>query len=538
MLCGVLVTQAQVQWFQDQDSHAPFPYGSYSTRTEPLTSKSFLACYQWKTEGDQTTWKLSKTSVNGQEMKTFFRTGTYSVLDFHAGKRNEVFVFEKDFPNGQPFRYNLYKLDTNLVLRAQAALSFPAGYSVFNLNAFEIDEADNIYFAGDGQFPDGPGFRSASFVMKTDRNLQTKWTRIDTVQAAYSKLHIDSRGNVIVLDDNADLFPDIHLREWNENGQLRKNYTITGEPTRQSLMSMLDRNDNLFLYGNFDKTDTTQAVYLYRVNRYTGQTFYRRTLFESRSVYPVDFRMDNHGNLFTLVQQYNSRNEQFSKVSRINAGSGAISWNRSFPYAYDSTSLSRIVVGNDEQFYVIGQRIRYNVFVSTYVQKLRKNGHTDGNYAAPDSARFSRMHWLTDGFTDRDNQLIAVGTTQDYDSLTFGSTYLRAFALRYGGRNGCHPGEAAPADAAMTDVAADAAATGFVVYPNPAQDMIRISGIKTDEYDQLQVVNMSGAVVMKRSLSGTDAQINVSSLADGVYLLVLRSAAGSPAKTSRVVIRK
>lgn len=538
MLCTVIASQAQVQWFQDQDSHAPFPYGTYSTRTEPLNATSFLACYQWKAEGDQYTWKLSKTDISGQEIKTFFRTASNSVVDFHAGHRNAVYVFEKDFPNGQAFRYNVYKLDTNLVLLSQTSLNFPAGFSVFNLNVFEIDEADNLYFAGDGQYPDGPGFSPASFVMKTDRQLQTKWTRMDSVQAAYTRLHIDSRGNVIVLDDNPDLFPGIHLREWSESGQLRRNYIVAGEASRQSLFSMLDRNDNLYLYGNYDHSDTAQAIFLYRVNRLNGQTLYRRSLFESRAVYPVDFRMDHHGNLFTLVQQYDSHNEQSSKVSRINAGNGAVSWNRNFPYRRDSTSLSRIVVGNDEQFYVMGQRTRYNIFISTFVQKLRKNGHTDGNFDAPDSSRFSRMHWLTDGFTDRNNQLIAIGTTQDYDSLTFGSTYLRAFALRYGGRRGCQPGEAQPADAALTDLTAETASTTFAVYPNPAQDVIHISGIKTGEYDQLQVVNMSGAVVLRQTLGNSTAQINVASLADGVYLLVLRSASGLPARTSRVVIRK
>lgn len=533
-----IVSQAQVQWYQDQDSHAPFPYGTYSNRSEPLTAHSFLASYQWKSEGDQVTWKLSKSNLAGQEQKTFMLTHSNAILDFHAGHRNEVFVFEKVFPSGQAAQYNVYRLDTNLVLLNQRTISFPGGYEIFNLNAFEIDDADNVYFAGDGQYPNGPGFSPASFVLKSDRHLNTKWSKIDSVPAVYCRVHIDRRGNVIVVDDNPDLFPAIHVREWTENGQLRKNYMITGEARRESLGSLLDDNDNFFLYGNYSKTDTSQAVFLYRVNRNNAQTYFRKSLFEASSAYMVDLRADNHGSLYSLVQQYNRNSEQFFKVSRINPGSGSVNWNKSFAYAHDSTLFSRVVVGNDEQFFLLGMRIRSGTYSTVFVQRLRKNGHTDGSYNAPDSASDGRQHWLTDGFIDRNEKLVAVGTTQDIDPITFNSTYMRAFAVRYAARNECHHGEAAPASPAMTDVVAKDAATALVVYPNPAQGVVNIANINTDEYDRLLMYNMSGAVVLQQTVSSSSKRIDVSGMADGVYLLVLRSAIGLPEKTTRVVIRK
>ena len=43
----------------------------------------------------------------------------------------------------------LYKLDNNLHIKAQKNIILPDGFTILNLNAFELDEADNVYLAGD-----------------------------------------------------------------------------------------------------------------------------------------------------------------------------------------------------------------------------------------------------------------------------------------------------------------------------------------------------------------------------------------------------
>lgn len=76
-------------------------------------------------------------------------------------------------------------------------------------------------------------------------------------------------------------------------------------------------------------------------------------------------------------------------------------------------------------------------------------------------------------------------------------------------------------DGGETGVKADVADHGMVVYPNPVNDMLYISGEK--EIAKVEIVNLQtgSKVYSSSSLRGTSSQVSVNNLAGGTYLVVV-----------------
>jgi len=545
LLVGQLTSFSQVQWYQNQDGNNQIPNGTVGTSINPFVNNSFIACYQWKIQNDNYTWKISKTNVNGTEQRCFFVTGPTTTAEVRIGRYNTVYVLQRSFPQGQNPEYRIYKLDANLNIQTQRTISFPNSFNIFNLNAFELDNSDNVYVAGDGQYPVGPGFSPASFVLKADKNLNTKWSRMDSVQTSYARLHITHNGYVQVVSDFYTSFPDVKIIRFSQNGQLVNTKTIQTDPGRYSLYSMLDDEDNLILYGGKSVNDTTQALYLYKIAYSNGRVVYRKTLFTAPGSQLNDLKMDKQGNIFTVVALYAGSENQVYKVSRINTSNGNISWNISFNYGADSCMLSRLVVDDKDKFYVVGEKRGCTYFSRGFAMRIKKNGHTDEILGGPDSINYQRTHYLVDGITDNNNQLIALGNTNDFDTLTGVTTYYRSFAVRYGAQHGggCDAplgkGEAegeSEAEETKTEVTVFNEKT--VVYPNPVQDELTVSNQSVEEYDRLAIYNMQGTLQQQQSFSGAKARMDVSGLKDGVYLLILRSSATGKEKNVKFIVKR
>ena len=62
----------------------------------------------------------------------------------------------------------------------------------------------------------------------------------------------------------------------------------------------------------------------------------------------------------------------------------------------------------------------------------------------------------------------------------------------------------------------------FSVYPNPATSNVTISATNIDAY-QLSVTDLSGKVVMAKSLNGIENTVDVSALSSGAYFFTLSS---------------
>jgi len=530
---------AQIQWYQNQDGNNPWPYGTIATTIRPLNSSTFIACYQWSVNNDQFTWKISKTNTAGQELRAFYVTGTTAIVEAKTG-HNAVYVFQRDFPVGLAPQYKIYKLDFNLNVLDQKNIALPSGFNIFTMNAFELDKNDNLYLAGDGMYPDGGGYSPASFIIKSDKNLVAKWTKMDSTQTSYSRIHIDNQGYVIVINDHYSFFPDVKVKVISSNGQISFTKTIATDPNRYSLASTLDDHDNLLLYGVKSSSDTTQSVFLYKISRTSGEVAYRKDLFESMGTQLMDLKMGEDGHIYTLVQQYFNPGIQMSKVSRFNPANGYIYWNTPYLFDTDSCNLTRLVMNNGSRFYAVGER-RSNMWYSkAYTARIKTNGVKDGNFVSPDSVCFQRSHWLSDGIMDQDDRLIAIGGTMDLDTVTFMNTYLRAFAVRYGNGNGNgvnSDGKSMTAFASEEAIAdASVSAGKFMVYPNPVQNQLVVTGMNAEDFKQIAVYNIQGALVVKQSVENTTAFINTSTWKNGTYLLVIRSADGSNNKSTRFTV--
>ena len=538
LLCVQQVLTAQVQWYQNQDGNNPAPYGTYASSIQPFNSSSFIACYQWQVQNDEYSWKISKTLFNGTETRTFMVTGIMANAEIRVRKNNSVYVLKRNYPYGQNPEYTFYRLNTNLDIVAERTLQLPGDYSIINLNAFEIDEDGNVYLAGDGQFPDGPGFLPASFVMKTSRNFETRWTRIDTVQTSYTRLHVDSRQRVLVIEDFYTTYPEVKIIRINRLGTTAVSSTVVPDAGRFSLQSMLDRNDHLLLYGGKMLNDTTQAAYLCRVSGSTGNVLFRKTFHTAPATQLNDLRMDQNGKLFSLATLFYP-NEIQTKISRINPGNGQFIWSRSLSFNNDSCQFSRLVMNQSDRFYAVGEKKSCGYYAKGFALRVKKSGQLDGNMPSPDSVAYQRYHTLVDGIIDSDQELIAIGNTNDFDTTTYSSTYFRAFAARYHGRS-CNPvtaKEEMPSSAAISGRAETETELRLQLFPNPAQDQLNISGINTDEFDKLYIYNMQGAVVLNRFMISSAIKLDISNLSDGVYLLVLRSSATLREKTVKFLVQ-
>ncbi|MEI2739889.1 MAG: T9SS type A sorting domain-containing protein [Chitinophagaceae bacterium] len=547
LLAMQLTLSAQVEWYQNQDGNNPPPYGTVATTVQPFTSSTFVACYLWSTDNEFNTWKISKSNINGAELKTFFTTGISATVEFKVGRNNCVYVFERSFTPEYAPLYKVYKLDANLNVTTERNIEFPNGFIIYNISSFELDNSSNLYFAGDGQYTDNTGGTgSASFVLKTNKYLANSWSKMDSTATSYTRLHIDRWGRVLVVEDYYTFFPQVHIKRFAANGQPLTTFNIETDPNRYSLYTILDNDDNILMYGGKSVGESSQAMYLKRVSRVSGHVAYSKTHFTAPSSQLYDFKVDRYGNIFTLVTQYFSPENQQCRISRINLSNGNIAWNRSMNYAEDSCNLTRLVMNDNDRFYAVGERRSNNFYSKGFAMRIKKNGgQVDGNFPAPDSVAFQRSHWLADGITDNNNRLIAIGNTSDFDSVTYSSNYFRSFALRFGNNNNHHcddgKGEAAMmAEAAATEAETDKVelSTKLVIYPNPVQNQLTVSNVDPEEYNRVQVYNMQGALLQQQNVNTTVAKMDISNLPDGTYLLVLRSSATLKEKTIKFVVRK
>ncbi|NOT49758.1 MAG: T9SS type A sorting domain-containing protein [Chitinophagaceae bacterium] len=535
-------TKAQVQWFQNQCGDNEPPNGTSGTCVKNFTSNSFVACYLWKIENEISIWKISRTNFNGTELKTLFLNGASSMVEMRVGRNNTIYVLQRNYPFGLDPEYKLYKLDEHLHIKAQKILSFPNGYSVFNLNCFELDDNNNVYLAGDGQYPDPVNegsFLPASFVMKTNKSLSTQWRKMNYSQTSYTRLHIDDAGKVTVIGDYYTFFPDLHIRKFSSSGQLIQLKTITTDAGRYNLYSSFDADDNLLLYGGKTIGDTAQGMYLYKLSRTNYNVIYEKTHFVASGSQLNDLRVDNNGKIFALVTLYLGT-DQISRISRINPGNGNISWNHSIPYSQDSCNLVKLAMDNNERFYAIGQRNSNNYFAKGFAVRMKKNGQCEGNISGPDSVCFQRIHWLNDGIIDQSERLISIGGTFAFDTLTYEMTDIRAFAVRFDNNNNCDkPGteEMFTAAGNGTEEETDAA-TKLSIYPNPVQEKLTISNLQAAGYDRIAVYNMQGALLLKQSANGNATNVDMTTLSNGVYLLVLRSSATLKEKSLKFVVKR
>ena len=541
LLAGWLVLHqlafAQVQWYQNQDGQNVSPFGTYASSIFPLGSHSFVACYQWQVNNDEYTWKISKTGLNGTEQNSFLVTGIMAQAEIRVGRDQTVYVLKRNYPYGQNPEYRIYRLSSNLSLLSEKLISLPGDFGIINLNAFEIDNEGNVYLAGDGQYPDGPGFSMASFVMKTSKTFVTRWSRMDSVQTSYTRLHVDNQQRVTLIEDFYSMYPAIKVIRINKTGTQATAVTVVPDSMRYNLYSLIDKKNNLFLYGGKMVNDSVQAAFLCKLPANAGSLHFRKTIHTAPSSLMNDIRIDPGGRMFGLATLY-FPDEIETRITRINPANGQFIWNKKISFRADSCQFSKLIVDQSDRFYAVGDKKSGAYFAKGFALRMKKNGQTDGQLPAPDSAAFQRVHSLIDGIIGDGRELIAIGNTNDFDTTIYNSTYNRAFAVRFGGQHCEQETSRNTVEETSTTATAETTVTKLQLYPNPVQDQLRVSGLNPDEFDKLFVYNMQGAVLYQQKISTPSAVLDLTNLSGGVYLLVLKSSVSLKEKTIKFLVSK
>jgi hypothetical protein len=161
---------------------------------------------------------------------------------------------------------------------------------------------------------------------------------------------------------------------------------------------------------------------------------------------------------------------------------------------------------------------------------------------------FARSHTLFQGISAAQEGLIAIGNTNDLDTLTGSSTYFRAFALgntkrRHG--HGCGQddrslalAETVAANPLLPELAKAEVISKPMVYPNPATDRITVRLPDAVVYDQVQIYDMQGHLQATQRSTGNTANFDLSRFASGMYMMVFRTAAGVTETPVRFTVRR
>jgi hypothetical protein len=169
--------------------------------------------------------------------------------------------------------------------------------------------------------------------------------------------------------------------------------------------------------------------------------------------------------------------------------------------------------------------------------RVQKNGQVKANLPGPDSAVFYRYHSLTDGFIDKEQRLIAIGNTNDYDTTIYSSTYYRAFAARFN-EDGHNTNTTAGVivENTVTERAPMQAQLQF--YPNPVRQQMTVTNLDPALYDELLVYDLQGKVLIRQKVTASAVRVDLNPFMDGVYLLVLRSSTTRTERSGKFLVRK
>lgn len=356
---------------------------------------------------------------------------------------------------------------------------------------------------------------------------------MDSVQTSYTQILVDGYQRVSVIEDYYTTYPAVKITRINKTGSQAVSATVVPDQLRYSVNAMLDQNDNILLYGGKMASDTSQASYLCKVSRNTGNVLFRRSLFEAPVSVLNDLKQDENGKLFSLATQYYP-GDLMTKISRINPDNGRLLWSQNINYNADGCLFNRLVVNGGDRFFAVGEQHCGDFFAKGFALRIRKSGQMEGRLPAPDSVAYQRYHTLWDGIIDNNNRLIAIGNTNDFDTITYSSTYYRAFAVRMDD-NRCENITSAMQPAAE-EISTPAAK--LQLYPNPVQNTLVLSNMNPDEFDKLYVYNMQGAVVLQQKVNSTTARLDMTNYSDGVYVLVFRSSVSLKEKTMKFVVSK
>ena len=142
--------------------------------------------------------------------------------------------------------------------------------------------------------------------------------------------------------------------------------------------------------------DSVQAAFLCKLPANAGSLHFRKTIHTAPSSLMNDIRIDPGGRMFGLATLY-FPDEIETRITRINPSNGQFIWNKKISFRADSCQFSKLIVDQSDRFYAVGDKKSGAYFAKGFALRMKKNGQTDGQLPAPDSAAFQRVHDIFEG---------------------------------------------------------------------------------------------------------------------------------------------
>ena len=64
---------------------------------------------------------------------------------------------------------------------------------------------------------------------------------------------------------------------------------------------------------------------------------------------------------------------------------------------------------------------------------------------------------------------------------------------------------------------------GFTIYPNPVNQFINVSCLQTDDVKEIEIIDVSGKVLLERSMQSNNFTLSVGHLEEGMYIIRVMS---------------
>ena len=184
---------------------------------------------------------------------------------------------------------------------------------------------------------------------------------------------------------------------------------------------------------------------------------------------------------------------------------------------------------------LLGLQLSLDAQVHWYQSQDVKNPHPSATVA-------TTIHQLND------NAFLACYLLKktDFGNIKYYSRYFRSFAVQFYFKhcysNGCVVSETGndrmQTDGTPAETDPVILTSQLVIYPNPVQDQLTVCNINPAEYNRLLIYNMQGGQLQQQTVTTSITRIDITSLTDGIYLLILRSSVSFQEKIIKFVVRK
>ena len=218
---------------------------------------------------------------------------------------------------------------------------------------------------------------------------------------------------------------------------------------------------------------------------------------------------------------FDSKNNEFilqgdSGICIVSAATGIVS-SKKYPtkFKLGFNNLSFHYDESDDVFYAIFQEIQSTASVAEY----NFNSNTFNKIYPLDTAQFGSGSFVahSDAYVDQNNDILVY----NFEGISIVNVNTGSVKSRATPTNGKDPFEIGMYyDPSITSSVVEITQPNIKLFPNPANSIIQIWGIKNSEVE-VSILDINGRTMEEFKVESENALIDISSLENGIYFLLL-----------------